>query len=1092
VAIGDIVVSIRADARSFSAATRSARQSSSQFRSTVTRNNRSAATSFQTLERAVFRARARMIGLRAVAGGVFTFLGGGSVLRFADEWRLAENRIAVVSDSLEVAKEDMKDLLDLANRSRGSINNLANTYTKLRLSRDEFDKDTTVRLLETVQKSLVIGGNSQQETRSVITQLVQGIAADQLGGEELRAIRESGFFLQKVLADGLGVTVGELKELGAESKLTAKAITEALLEMSDEVDLVFNSIPPTIGQATTVLNNQFREWVASADTASGATQTIASSIALLGNNLGSVLDTTILVGASAATLALTRSTGILTQALIVRTAQSARSAAATRARALADQTAASTASIAAAADARSARAAFNTSLQNLRNARSADERTRAHLRLVQTTRAVTFADTQAAAAATRLTSANIAVARSSRAASAASGLLRGTLAFFGGPIGLGITAIAAGFALWANNARKAKERTAELLSTTEQVLSIADSFNSGNNFFTAASRADTIDKLTGSIEVFEDRITRAQSRLEALTVTQQGFTRTLDRGNNTRTQVVPGRSLNEDELKEQERALQELKIATEGLETAQKSLDDVTNTASISNEAYLAKQKELREELNKTGSVFKEKTPERYTDAIEKLTNSVSVAKSELEAYRNGTEGAGEAQRVINGLVSNGVSVSGAMADKIRSLTADVAEYKNTLKREESVANVFEDLQGDVVKARADLNSLGATGSTGGLNNALEAIQKLRSEGVDVSGISGQIRALGTEYDSLRDRITAANDNQKAFEERLESARSLAEELRTPLEQYRGTLAEINSLQQEFPDVLSQVAAEQARTDAAMEYLDAIREARAEQLKFSEDLASGILRADSLGDALRNVGQTIQNKIVDRLLLEPLTDIIDQGITFLGNSIGGLLGGAFGGIDPVEQAAKAANTAAITANTVAATTNTASQTAAAATQTASLTASTASYTANSAVVVTGTAALTALTASATAASAALTAAAASASVNGTSGILSGFAGFFADGGTIPLGQFGVVGEAGPELISAASGPLTVTPLGKLPNTNPGRVSSGASVTIQNSYTLSGVDTREMVAYIDSKSRETERRVPSLVSQYEFDRGRGAA
>lgn len=42
-----------------------------------------------------------------------------------------------------------------------------------------------------------------------------------------------------------------------------------------------------------------------------------------------------------------------------------------------------------------------------------------------------------------------------------------------------------------------------------------------------------------------------------------------------------------------------------------------------------------------------------------------------------------------------------------------------------------------------------------------------------------------------------------------------------------------------------------------------------------------------------------------------------------------------------------------------------------------------------------------------------------------SGIVSGFAGFFQHGGTIPRGQFGIAGEAGPELVS---GGATVTPL----------------------------------------------------------------
>ncbi len=42
------------------------------------------------------------------------------------------------------------------------------------------------------------------------------------------------------------------------------------------------------------------------------------------------------------------------------------------------------------------------------------------------------------------------------------------------------------------------------------------------------------------------------------------------------------------------------------------------------------------------------------------------------------------------------------------------------------------------------------------------------------------------------------------------------------------------------------------------------------------------------------------------------------------------------------------------------------------------------------------------------------------------GIGSMFGGFFADGGTIPKGKFGVVGERGPEMIS---GPATITPMG---------------------------------------------------------------
>ena len=43
-----------------------------------------------------------------------------------------------------------------------------------------------------------------------------------------------------------------------------------------------------------------------------------------------------------------------------------------------------------------------------------------------------------------------------------------------------------------------------------------------------------------------------------------------------------------------------------------------------------------------------------------------------------------------------------------------------------------------------------------------------------------------------------------------------------------------------------------------------------------------------------------------------------------------------------------------------------------------------------------------------------------------------FGGFFADGGTLKPGQFGVVGERGPELAFAGSSPMQIMPNGMMP------------------------------------------------------------
>jgi lambda family phage tail tape measure protein len=80
---------------------------------------------------------------------------------------------------------------------------------------------------------------------------------------------------------------------------------------------------------------------------------------------------------------------------------------------------------------------------------------------------------------------------------------------------------------------------------------------------------------------------------------------------------------------------------------------------------------------------------------------------------------------------------------------------------------------------------------------------------------------------------------------------------------------------------------------------------------------------------------------------------------------------------------------------------------------------------------------------------------------------SNFAGGFANGGTIPSGQFGIVGENGPEFIS---GPANITPMG-----------SGGSVT----YNINAVDApsfQQLIArdpqFIHAVSEQGRRGIPA--------------
>jgi tape measure domain-containing protein len=76
-------------------------------------------------------------------------------------------------------------------------------------------------------------GATAQETSNALIQLKQGLASGVLQGEELRAIREQAPLAAQAIAKELGVTIGELKDLAAEGKVTTDVVLRALGKLND-------------------------------------------------------------------------------------------------------------------------------------------------------------------------------------------------------------------------------------------------------------------------------------------------------------------------------------------------------------------------------------------------------------------------------------------------------------------------------------------------------------------------------------------------------------------------------------------------------------------------------------------------------------------------------------------------------------------------------------------------------------------------------------------------------------------------------------------------------------------------------------------
>lgn len=177
---------------------------------------------------------------------------------YADTMMNATSRLNNINDGLFTTAEYMDIIYAAAQRSRGSFSAMATQVSKLgTIAGDAFGGSVPqmVAFAELLNKTFRIAGSSASEATNATYQLTQAMAAGKLQGDEMRSIMENAPLLARKIADELGVSIGEVKKLGSEGKVTADVIKNALFNSADEIEAKFNSLPRTIGDVWTNISN---------------------------------------------------------------------------------------------------------------------------------------------------------------------------------------------------------------------------------------------------------------------------------------------------------------------------------------------------------------------------------------------------------------------------------------------------------------------------------------------------------------------------------------------------------------------------------------------------------------------------------------------------------------------------------------------------------------------------------------------------------------------------------------------------------------------------------------------------------------------
>lgn len=218
----------------------------------------------QGLDRQMGGAARSVHGLAVATGRLQVALGGLAVgfavrefVRMADTMTVLRGRLRLVTSGTEELARVEQQLFRVAQETRASFESTIDLYARVGRSSAELGltSERLVGVTRTINQAIQVSGASATEASAGLVQFAQGLASGALRGDELRSVLEQMPRLAQAIADGMGVTIGQLRELGTEGALNAQTVIKALEGQADIIASEFAQIPRTVGQAMTQLNN---------------------------------------------------------------------------------------------------------------------------------------------------------------------------------------------------------------------------------------------------------------------------------------------------------------------------------------------------------------------------------------------------------------------------------------------------------------------------------------------------------------------------------------------------------------------------------------------------------------------------------------------------------------------------------------------------------------------------------------------------------------------------------------------------------------------------------------------------------------------
>lgn len=213
----------------------------------------------QNIGQAFSKWQAAIITANQALGLVRSAIGGiNNGMQIVDKYNNLNSRVALVNDGLQTQAKLQDKVFQAAQRSFATYESVADTVAKLNLlAGDAFkSNDESIKFAEIMNKSFAVAGTEAGQMSAALLQMNQALASGKLQGDEYRSIIENAPLIANAIANYMGKSRAEMKELSSKGAITSDIIKAAVFKAGDDIEKKFQAIPVSFGQAMNMIRNE--------------------------------------------------------------------------------------------------------------------------------------------------------------------------------------------------------------------------------------------------------------------------------------------------------------------------------------------------------------------------------------------------------------------------------------------------------------------------------------------------------------------------------------------------------------------------------------------------------------------------------------------------------------------------------------------------------------------------------------------------------------------------------------------------------------------------------------------------------------------